>query len=105
MLNVILVVILACLAMLAVVQYNMRRMEIQMPKQQITIRMNKQLKEQFQQLNCSVEEKQVLLKYKRWLKDNQHKLGDRAHVDAYRMLYGEAPMTSVKELLKYSVMP
>ena len=105
MLNIILIVVLACVAMLAVLQYNMRRMQIQMPKQEITIRMNKQLKDQFQQLNCSVEEKQVLLKYKRWLKNNSHKLQDRAHVDNYRVLYGEAPMISVKELSKYSVLP
>ena len=104
MLSIILVVVLACVAMLAVVQYNMRRMEIQMPKQHITIRMNKQLQDQFQQLNCSVEEKQVLLKYKSWLKNNSHKLKERVHVDAYRVLYGEAPMTSVKELLKFSAL-
>lgn len=102
MLNIVLVVVLAAIALIGVLHYNMQKMQIELPKQEITIKMNKDIKNQLKNLNCSGNERTCLNKYKQWLKKNSHRLQDIVHVDNYRTLFGEAPITSVKELIKYS---
>ena len=102
MLNIVLIVILVAFVLIGVVHYNMRQMQIKLPKQEITIKMNKQTRQQLEGLNCSNDERLCLNKYKQWLQKNSHRLQDIVHVDNYRKLFGEAPITSVKELIKYS---
>ncbi len=102
MLNIVIVVILVSIILIGVVHYNLQRIQIELPKQEITIKMNKNIKKQFEELNCSENEKLCLNKYKQWLKNNSHRLQDIVHVDNYRTLFGQAPVTSVKELIKYS---
>lgn len=102
MLNIVLIVILSAIVLIGVLHYNMRKMKIELPKQEITIKMNKDIKNQLKNLNCSGNERNCLNKYKQWLKKNSHRLQDIVHVDNYRVLFGEAPITSVKELIKYS---
>lgn len=102
LLNIVLIVIMAAIALIGVLHYNLRNMQLELPKQEITIRMNKGIKEQLKGLNCSGEERTCLTKYKKWLKANSHRLQDIVHVDNYRKLFGEAPITSVKELIRYS---
>lgn len=102
MLNIVLIVVLAAIAMIGVLHYNMQRIQIELPKQEITIKMTKEMKQKLQGLNCSDNERNCLNKYKIWLKKNANRLQDIVHVDNYRVLFGEAPITSVKELIKYS---
>ncbi len=102
MLNIVLIVVLSAIALIGVLHYNIRNMQIELPKQEITIKMNKEVKEQLKKLNCSGGERSCLNKYKAWLRKNSHRLQDIVHVDNYRALFGEAPITSVKELIRYS---
>ena len=102
MLNTVLAVILTAIVLIGVLHYNMRKMQIELPKQEITIKMNKDMERRMQALNCSKDERLCLNKYKQWLKQNSHRLQERIHVDNYRNLFGEAPFISVKELVKYS---
>lgn len=102
MLNIVLIVVLSAIALIGVLHYNMRRMQIELPKQEITIKMNKDIKQQLKGLNCSGDERTCLNKYKAWLRKNSNRLQDIVHVDNYRALFGEAPIVSVKELIRYS---
>jgi len=65
----------------------MRRIEITLPKQEITIKMNKQIKEQFQNLNCTEIESKVLNRYKNWL--NKSKTLSEFHLQNYKTLTGK----------------